>query len=289
MLDTSIQVKLNHFDGPLGLLLMLIEREEMDIKKLNLREITSQYLAYLSRMDELNFDIAGDYLYMAAALLLLKSKACLSEDEVKNLQSELDSNLDIASETELIRRLEEYKKFQLLGQKLWATPKCGHEIFVKPKVDRKIIIDSILTPVDTAELTAAMMDIIRREKRKYTVVKRDRLSIKEKLQFLKKYLKQGEQTDFEQLLQNDGQFAVDNVLITFISLLELARLRKVSVFQNEHKGNIYLDVLESLENFDVDMADGFDEEEESVVDLPPLELQPAEATLDPMMDGECDE
>jgi segregation and condensation protein A len=268
MLDTSIQVKLDHFDGPLGLLLMLIEKEEMDIKKLELTDITAQYLAYLSRMEELNFDIAGDYLYMAAALLLIKSKACLSEDDVKSLQDELNSNLDITSETQLIRRLEEYKKFQLLGQKLWEIPKLGHEIFIKPKVDRKTIINSILTPVELSKLTVAMMDIIKREKRKYTVIKRDRLSIKEKLQFLKNYLKKGERTDFENLLDKDGERAVDNILITFISLLELARLRKVSIFQNEHTGNIYLDVLESFEDFDVDLADGFEEDEEEEIEIP---------------------
>ena len=280
MLDTSIQVKLDHFDGPLGLLLMLIEKEEMDIKKLELTDITAQYLAYLSRMEELNFDIAGDYLYMAAALLLIKSKACLSEDDVKNLQDELNSSLDITSETELIRRLEEYKKYQLLGQKLWEMPKMGHEIFIKPKVDRKTIINSILTPVELSKLTVAMMDIIKREKRKYTVIKRDRLSIKEKLQFLKDYLKKGERTDFEHLLDRDGKRAVDNILITFISILELARLKKVSIFQNEHTGNIYLDVLESLENFDVNLADGFeeDEDEEIVVEDKETEI-PVEVLL----------
>ena len=72
MLNTSIQVSLNQFDGPLALLLMLVEREEMDIKKLDVGKITEQYLDYLAKMRELNFDIAGDYLYLASTLLLLK-------------------------------------------------------------------------------------------------------------------------------------------------------------------------------------------------------------------------
>ena len=72
MLDTTIQVKTDHFDGPLALLLLLIEKEEMNIRELDLTKITKQYLDYLSQMRDLNFDVAGDYLFLAATLLLLK-------------------------------------------------------------------------------------------------------------------------------------------------------------------------------------------------------------------------
>ena len=74
MLDTTMKVKTEYFDGPLGLLLSLVQREEMDVRKLDLTKVTKQYLSYLTRMHELNFDKAGDYLFLAATLLLLKSK-----------------------------------------------------------------------------------------------------------------------------------------------------------------------------------------------------------------------
>ena len=74
MLDTSIKVKTDHFDGPLGLLLLLIQKEEMSIRNLNLTKITQQYLDYLDEMKDLNFDIAGEYLYLASTLIFLKSK-----------------------------------------------------------------------------------------------------------------------------------------------------------------------------------------------------------------------
>lgn len=284
MLDTSIQVKLDQFDGPLGLLLLLIENDEMDIKRLNLNDITKQYLAYLSRMQELNFDVAGDYLLMAATLLLIKSKSSLSDDEVVRLQGEFgEGQLGITSESELVKRLEEYQHFQKLSSKLWELPKKGHEIFVKSKVDRKSIINSILTPVDLSKLTAAMIDIIQREKRNYTVVKRDRLSIKGKLMFLKDFLNEGDRTDFDKLLEVDGSRVLDNMLITFISILELSRLQKISIFQNEPCGNIYLDVLKSLKDFDIDQADGFDEGSEEQIDdlsdiVPLAESEPEVAT-----------
>lgn len=261
MLDTTIQVKTDHFDGPLGLLLLLVQKEEMDIRKLDLTKITQQYLTYLSQMRDLNFDVAGDYLYLAATLLHLKSKTAITEEEVNRLRENSDSELNITSEAELVRRLEELQHFQKMGEKLWELPKKGHEIFVKPKINRKAIVDSILVPMELEKLTEAMVDFIIKEKRKYTVVRRDKLSIKEKLQFLKSHLKEGEKTDFETLLDVDGGRDIDNTVITFISLLELARLKRLTIFQNEGFGTIYVNVIKSLEDFDVESANGFDEEE----------------------------
>lgn len=261
MLDTSIQVKTDHFDGPLGLLLLLVQKEEMDVRKLDLTKITQQYLTYLSQMRDLNFDVAGDYLYLAATLLLLKSKTAISEEEMSRLKDSAETDLNITCEAELIRRLEELQHFQKMGEKLWGLPKKGHEIFVKPKINRKTIVNSILVPMELEKLTEAMIDFIVKEKRKYTVVRRDKLSIKEKLQFLKSFLKEGEQTDFETLLETDGGKDVDNTVITFISLLELARLKRLTIFQNEGFGTIYVNVIKSLQDFDIESANGFEEEE----------------------------
>ncbi len=149
MLDTTIQVKTDHFDGPLGLLLLLVEKEEMNIRELDLTKITKQYLDYLAQMRDLNFDVAGDYLFLAATLLLLKSKVCIAEEEVKNLEGEFGvEGLHITSTSELIRRLEELQLYQKMSKKLWEVEKKGYEVFTIPKVDKKAIINSILTPMD---------------------------------------------------------------------------------------------------------------------------------------------
>jgi segregation and condensation protein A len=264
MLDTTIQVKTDNFDGPLGLLLLLVQKEEMSVKDLDLTKITSQYLGYIAEMRELNFDVAGDYLYLAATLLLLKSKNCITEEEEGRLKDHLGDGegLSITSQSELIRRLEELQLFQKMGEKLWGLPKQNEDIFVKPKVNRKAIVNSILTPMDLEKLTLSMMDFLFREKRKYTVIKRDRLSIKEKLVFLKKFLSVGQKTTLQDLLNNDGGENLDNKVITFISVLELARLQRLEIFQNEDLGSIYVDVVRSLEDFDVTQADGFEDEDE---------------------------
>lgn len=263
MTDNEILVKIDRFDGPLALLLHLIQKEEMRIQDLDLNNITNQYLDYLQKMQDLNFDVAGEFLFMAATLLYLKSQTVADESQDQNMIKVQagEMGLEIQTRGELIKRLEELERFQRLGQRLWTLDKKGHEIFVKGKVDRKAIENSILTPLDLQQLTESMMDIIRREKRKYTVVKRDRLSIKEKLIKLKAMLKEGETTQFDKLLDHNETGIIDKV-ITFISLLELARLKKLQIFQNEDMGAIYIEVKESLETFDVETADGFEPEDE---------------------------
>jgi len=263
MLDTSIKVKTDYFDGPLSLLLLLMQKEEMDIKNLDLNAITKQYLAYLAQIRELNFDRAGDYLYLAATLLLLKSKSCISEEDEMHLEELAGSDFNITSQAELIRRLEELEKYQKIAQGLWALPRLGQDIFVKPKVNRKAIINSILTGMDLDQLTLAMLEFMQKEKRKYSVIKRDRLSIKEKLEYLKEHLVLGKTTNMDKILADDVEdSSTINIVITFISLLELARLNKINIYQNELYGKVYVEVVEDLNKFDVNLADGFEEEEE---------------------------
>jgi segregation and condensation protein A len=264
MTENEILVKVDRFDGPLALLLHLVQKEEMRIEELELNTITNQYLDYLQKMQDLNFDVAGEYLYMAATLLYLKSQTIADESQNQNVIKITagEMGLEIQTRGDLIKRLEELERFQRLGQRLWGLPKKGHEIFVKAKVDRKAIENSILTPIDLQQLTETMMDLIRREKKKYTVVKRDRISIKEKLIRLKEMLTVGETTQFDKLLDANETGIIDKV-ITFISLLELARLKKLQIFQNEDKGSIYIEVKESLESFDPETANGFDPEGET--------------------------
>ncbi len=264
MTENEILVKIDRFDGPLALLLHLIQKEEMRIQDLELNTITNQYLEYLQKMQDLNFDVAGEYLFMAATLLYLKSQTVADESQGQNTIKITagEMGLEIQTRGELIKRLEELERYQRLGQRLWELDKKGHEIFVKSKVDRKAIENSILTPLDLQQLTETMMDLIRREKKKYAVVKRDRLSIKEKLVRLKSMLKVGETTQFDKLLDENETGIIDKV-ITFISLLELARLKKLQVYQNEDMGAIYIEVKESLDSFDPETANGFEPEGEA--------------------------
>ena len=261
--DTSIQVKTDNFDGPLGLLLSLIQKEEMDIRDLDLLKVTQQYLDYLFQMNELNFDIAGDYLYLAATLILLKSKDAILEtgSELLNLKEKLveEQGPHITSEVDLIYRLEQLQHFQKMGKKIWQLPRRGEHVFVRPKINRKAMIDSILTPVKLQGLVNTMMDLMIQEQKSYTVIKKDALSIKDKLTFLKHYLDLKKETDYEELLKMDGGKNRGNMIVTFMSLLELTRLRYIDIVQPKRLGNIFINVFKSLNELDFNKVTGFDQ------------------------------
>lgn len=105
-----------------------------------------------------------------------------------------------------------------------------------------------------------MIDLIKRQSRKFAMVKRDRLSIKEKLKELCQQLKINQRFEMSQLIKDKSNLI--DIVITFISLLELARLKKLSLMQAEHHSEIYIDVIGHLDNFDVESATGFDGENE---------------------------
>jgi hypothetical protein len=136
------------------------------------------------------------------ALLYIKSKS-VADEENEKVQLDEDIQLSITTKTQLIQKLEELQKFQKLGEKLFQLPKRDEDIFVKPKVDRQAIQNSILAPMELDSLTNIMVDMIKRERRKYTVVKRDRLSIKEKLNQLKTDLKLGSRTVMSKLINSE--------------------------------------------------------------------------------------
>src|SRR3989338_36411 len=223
MIETNIHIHLDHFDGTLGLLLQLIQKEEVEVKDIEINKVTQQYLDFLKKMDNLNFDVAGEYLYMAAQLLFLKSQECVDMTENERIRKIADDNFEISTRSQLIERLEILERFQKMGEGLWMLPKMGHEIFVRPKIDKRMIANSLLAPMDLQSLTNTMIDLIRREKRKFTMMKRDRLSIKEKLKALKMILQVGHQELFTKLADRKN---IEDTVITFISLLELARLKK---------------------------------------------------------------
>ncbi len=277
MLDTSIQIQTDRFDGPLGLLLLLIQKEEMSFKDIDINLITKQYLSYLRKMKDLNFDSAGDYLYMAATLVLLKSRSCIKEEDLSDLLSETDlCGPSITGRADLIKRLEDLSRFQRLGEKLWKLPKTGHEIFIKPRVNRRRFINSMVPDVSLDELTFSMIDYLKRDKRKFTQIAKDPYPIKKKLEELKELFFIGKELRFDDCMTKEPE--VSEFVVTFISILELARLKKIEIFQNEKV--IYVKVLKDLANFDVEMADGFEskEDENKISDE---ELIPTESLILP--------
>ena len=245
-----MHIRTENFDGPLGLLLFLLQKQDIDIREFDLTKVTGQYLSYLKQMRELNFDVAGDYLYLAVMLLLLKSRS-VTEGELQELSGQASENDDllITSRSDLVKRLEELQHYQQLGKALWTLPKQNHDIFVRPRLNKKTFVGSILSSLESEKLIASMMELIQREKRRYTVVEKEKVSIRDKVAFFKGCLSLGDEMSLGELLGLHGGENLENIVVTFISLLELARLEYLTIFQVEDGGNIYIRVLKSFEHF----------------------------------------
>lgn len=258
-MSRDIFVHIDQFDGPLALLLYLVQKDEMDIQNLDLTQITGQYLSYINKMKELNFDVAGEYLYLASILIFLKSEKSVDSDEKQRLL-DAESELHIDSREQLIAKLLELEKYQRISQGLWSLPKEGHEIFTRPKLDKKQHFEVLFKDMDISQLTNLMIDMMKRQNRKIQVISKERLSIKKSLISLKNLLFKGKKYLFKDLVPKSENITQE-VVMTFISLLELARLRRIEVFQAEDSKEIYIDVVKTMEDFDVNQADGFDEED----------------------------
>ena len=256
MVNVSMHIRTEQFDGPLGLLLFLLKKQDIDIREFDLTKVTRQYLDYLKQMKELNFDIAGEYLYLAVMLLLLKSRA-VTEGELPELSTGLEESDDLAitSRSDLVRRLEELQHYQRLGKSLWMLPKQNHDIFVRPRLNKKAFGGSILSPLELEKLTISMMDLLQREKRCYTIVEREKITVRDKIAFFKGCLVEGDEMSLKDLLALHGGENLGNIVVTFISLLELARLKYIAVFQAEDFGNIYIKVLKPFEHFHLSRED----------------------------------
>ena len=250
MVSASMHIRTERFDGPLGLLLFLLQKQDIDIREFDLTKVTRQYLAYLKQMKELNFDVAGDYLYLAVMLLLLKSRV-VTDGELQELagQSGENDDLTITSRSDLVRRLEELQHYQRLGKALWMLPKKNHDIFVRPRLNRKTFVGSILSSLESEKLTLSMMELLQREKRSHTVIEREKVTVRDKISFFKGCLSKGDEISLKDLLALHGGEKLGNLVVTFISLLELARLKYIIIFQVENFGNIYIKVQESFEHF----------------------------------------
>jgi segregation and condensation protein A len=274
-----IKVHLPKFEGPLDLLLYLIRKEEMDIFDIKIHEITHQYLEYIKLMKELDLEVAGDFISMASTLIHIKSRMLLPQ---YNEQGELVENED--PRKELVQRLIEYQKYQEASKKLADRPWVGRDIWlrgqrevIKPPEEEVILEENALF-----SLISCYRLMIRSFHKKVHKVASKTLSIAQRILEIKDYLIKGQQVLMSSLI-----VAVENrhrqVLITFLSLLELGKMGYVSLYQTETYGEIYVntksevqtDVISRVEEFDGMRAESAAEElfakiEQTKIDNEPL-------------------
>lgn len=226
--ESSLQglpVKLEIFEGPLDLLLHLIRENKLDIADIPIAEITEQYLAYLDIMKTLNLDVAGEFLVMAATLMHIKSRLLLPVVEEEGEEGE-DPRL------ELVRQLQEYEKYKEAGGTLKELEERRSRIFsggsVGPEGPERT---DYPLEVSLLELLSALKKLLERVPEEVALeIERDRLTIAEKINSILERLKGATgEVAFEELFQESR--SVGEVIVTFLALLELMRLRMVRARQ----------------------------------------------------------
>ncbi len=246
-----ITVRVESFEGPLDLLLYLIQSHELHIGTVSIARVTDQYLVYITQLQELNFDVASDFLVMAATLLLWKSRAILP-DEDKNDDDEI-SDETLLTKEDLVRQLLEHQRYLHAGDEIVSLPKLNVDFFNRPNL--KPHIDKVWREMNMTDLSLSYQDMIVRSRKRKKILKKETVSISDKIMEFKIFLHIGEMKLFNDLFQkNSGR---GEVVVTFLSSLELSRLKILALHQQEIYGPLYLELLKALNDFDISNAIGF--------------------------------
>ncbi len=228
----ALEVFLEAFEGPLDLLLYLIRRQNLDVLDIPLAEITRQYMKYIELMQDLQLELAGEYLVMAATLAEIKSRMLLPR-AAKADDSEEDPR------AELVRRLQEYERFKRAAENLDGLPRLERDVWsVGAELrDRKIV--RLVPQVTLAEMLLAFREVVvRNEMFAHHHVQRERLSVRERMTDIVARLDSISFVDFVQLFSPaEGRMGV---AVTFIAVLELLREGLIDIVQQEAFGPIHV-------------------------------------------------
>jgi len=222
------KVALDVFEGPLDLLLYLIRREEVDICDIPIVKITDQYLQYLDLMRMLDLDIASEFLVMAATLLHIKSRMLLPPEE-RPVEEELEEEDD--PRMALVKQLLEYKKFKETAGYLAERETEQQAVFAR-YVDRTFLpepTDSPLTDVSIFDLISAFSDVLKRVTGEPREIAEEIYTVTDKIAAIMELLKVRSALKFSELFKN--VIIRTEVVVTFLALLELIRLKKIQARQ----------------------------------------------------------
>ena len=220
----ALQVFLEAFEGPLDLLLYLIRRQNIDILNIPIAEITKQYVQYIELMHEMQLELAGEYLVMAAMLAEIKSRMLLPRPEVES-EEEDDPR------AELIRRLQEYERYKKAAEDIGSLPRLERDIFVASAdaPERKVVTK--LPDVTLKELLLAFHDVLKRAEMFSNLhMQREPLSVRQRMSEILTRIKANSFTGFSDLF--DAEEGRMGVAVTFIAILELLRESVIEVVQS---------------------------------------------------------
>jgi segregation and condensation protein A len=257
----ALEVILEAFEGPLDLLLYLIRRQNLDILDIPVAEITRQYVQYIEVMREMRFELAAEYLVMAAILAEIKSRMLLPRPPS-------EEGLEDDPRADLVRRLQDYERFKQAAEDLDTLPRMDRDTsqvlaFVPDRASVKLP-----PPVELKEMLLALHDVLKRaELFSGHAIKRDALSVRQRMTDVLGRLSDGSFHRFESLFEpREGKLGV---VVTFLSILELAKERLLDIVQEAPLAPIYLKSLAAREGDNdtgpLSLRSEFDEDSEEPV------------------------
>jgi segregation and condensation protein A len=234
----ALQVFLEAFEGPLDLLLYLIRRQNIDVLDIPIAEITKQYVKYIEVMKELQLELAGEYLLMAAMLAEIKSRMLLPRPETEE-ESEADPR------AELVRRLQEYERFKKAAEDISDLPRLERDVFVASADAPERKVTTKMPDVTMKELLLAFHDVLQRaEMFSNLQLHREPLSVRQRMSEILTRIKANEFTGFADLF--DPEEGRMGVAVTFIAVLELLRESVIEVVQSEQFAPLHIRAASSV-------------------------------------------
>lgn len=251
------KVNLEVFEGPLDLLLYLIRKNDLEITDIPISLITEEYLKYLDAMEELNVNIAGEYLLMAADLMHIKSKMLLPSAEMVEEGEEIDPRADLQ------RRLLEYQRYKEAAANLVERAVLNRDVYLQLAPERLPGRDEVLVEENVFKLLEAFQVLMTKlSSDQVQEVTLDKISVNERIFQLIELIKVNQTISIESLLPENP--VKHNLVVTFLALLEMAKLAMIKVFQAGDLQTIYITGV--MENVDEEEAlklvtneTGFDE------------------------------
>ena len=237
----STHVQLEIFEGPLDLLLHLIKKNEVSITDIPIATITEQYLAALDLMQTLSLDVAGEFLVMAATLIHIKSRMLLPAGD-----DEADEDEGVDPRDELVRRLLEYQRYKDAASELEQRDILTRDVFIRAAPPMEETVPRGFREVSIFELLGALKRVIERlPKDAVHEVTLDKITVREKMTLLLDKLRIQSQILFEALF-DDVKTRME-VVVTFLAMLELVKVRAIRIVQEEMAGPIVIEAAAGMD------------------------------------------
>lgn len=235
--EAEYKVELDVFEGPLDLLLYLIKKDEVDIYDIPIEKITTQYMEYLNIMKMLDLNIAGEFIVMAATLMMIKSRMLLPVEERDEMEEEEDD-----PRWELVRQLVEYKKFKDAASHLQTREMYQENVFLMGADN--VVLDAedpgvVLSDVSLFDLITAFNNVLKNVKPEVIgEIVPQSFTVADKIDVILNVFSSRDKVVFMELFREDA--TRNEIVCTFLALLELIRLRHINISQEKHFGEIVI-------------------------------------------------